>query len=107
VILCLRQQRAGRDVIGENPFAAIFCLLFFAGYLALFAWYDQIINDTRFVLSIFLPFVFAASLFVLLAGRGRVVSLAGRQLSFERFFGALFLALAMIDVVYNAARLVG
>jgi hypothetical protein len=107
VILCLRQSRAVRGVIAQNPFAAIFCLLFFAGYLALFAWYDQIINDTRFVLSIFLPFVFAGSLFVLRASRDRVVSLAGRQISFERFFGALFLALAMIDVIYNAARLVG
>jgi len=29
------------------------------------------------------------------------------QLPFEQFFGALFLALAMIDVIYNAARLVG
>ena len=106
VILCLRQWRAVREVIAQNPFAAIFCLLFFAGYLGLFAWYDQIINDTRFVLSIFLPFVLAASLFVLRAGRGRVVSLAGRQFSLERFFGGLFLALAMIDVVYNAAILV-
>jgi hypothetical protein len=107
VILCLRQRRAVRDVIAQNPFAATFCLLFFAGYLTLFAWYDQIINDTRFVLSIFLPFVFAASLFVLRAGRGRVVSPGGRQLSFEEFLGVLFLALAMIDVVYNAARLAG
>ena len=106
VMLSLRQRRAVRNVIAQNPFAAIFCLLFLAGYLALYDWYDQIINDTRFVLSIFLPFVFAASLFVLRAGRGRIVSLAGRQLSFERFFGALFLALAMIDVVYNAAILV-
>jgi hypothetical protein len=106
LMLCWRQWREARDVIAQNPFAAIYCLLFLAGYFVLYAWYDQIINDTRFVLSIFLPFVFAASLFVLRAGRDRVVSLAGRRLSFEQFFGALLLALAMIDVVYSAGGLV-
>jgi hypothetical protein len=104
--LCLRHWREARDVIVENPFAAIFCLLFLAGYFVLYAWYDQIINDARFVLSIFLPFAFAASLFVLRAGRGRIVSLARRQLAFEQFFAALILALAMIDVVYSAGDLV-
>jgi hypothetical protein len=104
--LCLRHWRRARDIVARNPFAAIYCLLFLAGYFILYAWYDQIINDTRFVLSIFLPFVFAASLFVLRAARGRVVSLAGRQLTFEEFLGGLFLALAMIDVVYNAPALV-
>jgi hypothetical protein len=104
--LCLRHWHRARDVIGRNSFAAIFCLLFLAGYFVLYAWYDQIINDTRFVLSIFLPFVFAASLFVLRAARGRVVVLAGWQLSFEEFLGALCLALAMIDVAYNAPGLV-
>jgi hypothetical protein len=103
---CWRQWREARDIIAQNPFTAIYCLLFLAGYFVLYAWYDQIINDTRFVLSIFLPFVFAASLFVLRAGRDRVVSLAGRRLSFEQFFGALLLALAMIDVIYSAGGLV-
>ena len=104
--LCWRQWREARDIVAQNPFAAIYCLLFLAGYFVLYAWYDQIINDTRFVLSIFLPFVFAASLFVLRAGRARVVSLAGRQLSFEQFFGVLLLALATIDVIYSAGGLV-
>jgi hypothetical protein len=103
--LSLRHWRSVRGIAARNPFAAIYCLLFLAGYFILYAWYDQIINDTRFVLSIFLPFVFAASLFVLRAARGRVVSLAARQLSFEEFLGGVFLALAMIDVVYNAAGL--
>jgi hypothetical protein len=106
LVLCWRRWREAREIIAQKPFAAIYCLLFLAGYFVLYAWYDQIINDTRFVLSIFLPFVFAASLFVLRAGRARVVSLAGRQLSFEQFFGALFLALAMIDVIYSAGGLV-
>jgi hypothetical protein len=62
----------------------------------------MIINDVRFVLSIFLPFVFVASVFVLRLGRDRVLPLAGRKIPFDEFFPALFLSLIVIDVVYNA-----
>ena len=105
IIVCLWRWRETRDVFAENPLAALFCLLFLAGYFLLYAWYDQIINDTRFVLTMFLPFVFVVSLLVLRAGRGRVVSIAGRQLSVERFLAGLLFALTMIDVTYNAASL--
>ena len=57
---------------------AAFAVIFFAAYFVLYAWYDKIINDTRFILSIFLPFVFAGALFVLRLGRDRMVSMAGR-----------------------------
>ncbi len=71
----------------------------------LFAWYDKIINDTRFILSIFLPFVFAGALFVLRLARNRMVSIAGRPFRFDEFIGALLLGLSMIDVLYNAPSL--
>jgi hypothetical protein len=102
-LLSMRQFLRLRAIVAANPAAAAFCGLFFAGYFLLYAWYDAIINDTRFVLSIFLPFVFAASLFVLRLGRDRTVSFAGRQFSFEQIFSVLLVSLAVIDVVYNAA----
>lgn len=105
VVFYVRQRRQMLQLLTQNPFAAIFCLLFFAGYFALYAWYDMIINDTRFVLSIFLPFVFAGSLFVLRLGRALEVTLGGRRLSFEQCFGILFLSLSAIDVLYNAPSL--
>lgn len=103
-ILWWRQRERVRQILTEQPFAAAFCVLFFAAYLLLYAWYDKIINDTRFVLSIFLPFIFAASVFVLRLGRDRVVAIAGRRLPFSQFFAGLLLGLALIDVLYNAAR---
>jgi hypothetical protein len=105
VWLSIRQIPRAREVVAAHPAAAAFCVLFFAGYFFLYAWYDAIINDTRFVLSIFLPFVFAGSMFVLRLGRGRLVSLAGRQIPFEQFFPLLFAGLAVIDVLYNAPSL--
>lgn len=102
LLLAARRFARVREIITANPGAAAFCVLFFAAYFLLYAWYDTIINDVRFVLSIFLPFVFAASVFVLRLGRDRIVSLAGRKVLFEEFFPALFLSLAVIDVVHNA-----
>ena len=106
-VLGARQSRRARRLFGEKPFAAAFCVFFFGVYFLLYAWYDTIINDTRFVLSIFLPFVFAASIFVLRLGKDRIISLAGRQLPFEQFFPGLLLGLAAIDAFYNAARFAG
>jgi len=103
-ILWLRQRQRARQLLAEKPFAAAFCVLFFLAYLLLYGWYDAIVNDTRFILSIFLPFVFAASLFVRKMGRDRVVAIAGWHAPFPQFFAGLLICLAVIDVLYNAAR---
>jgi hypothetical protein len=103
-ILLVRHGRRVGQLLAEQPFPAAFSVLFFALYLALYGWYDQIVNDTRFVLSIFLPFIFAASLLVLAVGKERVVAVFGCRLAFSQFFAGLLLALAAIDAVYNAAR---
>lgn len=102
LLLAWRHGARMHEVLSTNPGAAAFCILFFAGYFFLYAWYDRIINDSRFVLSIFLPFVFAASVFLLRLGRDQVVSVAGRKVPFEKFFATLYLSLAVIDVLYNA-----
>lgn len=101
-ILSLWARRQARNLFVRNPFGALFCLLFLAGYFVLYAWYVALVNDARFVLSIFLPFLFAGSIFVLRLGRDRFVSVAGRRFPFEQFFAALLLGLSLIDVIYNA-----
>jgi hypothetical protein len=101
-LLCARQSRRARQLLGENPFAAAFCVLFFCAYFVLYAWYQAIVSDTRFILSIFLPCAFAASLLLLRLGRGRVIAIAGRRLPFEQFFPGILIGLALIDALYNA-----
>lgn len=103
-VFLVRQRHRGRELLAEKPFAAAFCFLFFALYLLLYAWYDAIVNDTRFVLSIFLPFIFAMSVFVLRMARDRTVVLAGRRLAFAQFFAGLLICLSLLDVLYNAAH---
>jgi hypothetical protein len=104
-VLWARQRRWAREVLAQNPGATIFSGLFLGGYFLLYAWYDAIINDSRFILSIFLPFAFASSVFVLRVGRDRVVSLARRQIPFEQFFAVLISGLAVIDLLYNVPSL--
>jgi hypothetical protein len=104
-VLAVRQRGRMRELIAANPGAAIFCAAFFVSYFLLYAWYDAIVNDIRFVLSIYLPFLFAASVLVRRLGRDRTVSLAGRPIPFEHFFAGLYFSLALIDVIYEAPRL--
>ena len=101
-VFCTRQRGRARQLLGENPFATAFCVLFFCAYYVLYAWYQAIVSDTRFILSIFLPCAFAASLFLLRLGKGRVLAIAGRQLPFEQFFPGILIGLSLIDVIYNA-----
>jgi hypothetical protein len=102
-IFLVRQYRRGREVLAEKPFAAAFCFLFLTVYVLLYAWYDAIINDTRFILSIFLPFIFALSVFLLKMAKDRTVSIAGRRIPFAQFFAAILICLSLVDVLYNAA----
>ena len=101
---CSSALAASHCACNSAIFAAAFCFLFFSVYLLLYAWYDAIVNDSRFILSIFLPFIFAASLFVLKMGRDRMVSLAGWRLPFAQFLAGLVICLSLIDVLYNASR---
>lgn len=97
----IRWPRRARQVLGKEPFAAAFCLLFLVVYIVLYAWYGAIVKDTRFILSIFMPFVFAASLFIRAMGRDRSIVIADRRLPLMHLFSGALAGLALIDVAYN------
>jgi hypothetical protein len=102
LVLVVRRRSEARAVFGAYPFAGAFCLLFFAVYFFLYAWYDAIINDARFILSMFLPFVFAGALFVCHLGHDSAIRIGHRRFAFEQWFAALLLGLAAIDIIYSA-----
>lgn len=43
-------------------FAGVFCLLYFGAYMLLYAWFVPINGGQRFMLSLFLPFMFLMAL---------------------------------------------
>ena len=64
VVFCgaigLKHYRQLRSIPLEGWIAALFCAMFFGGYLASYAWYAQIAYGDRFLISLFLPALFGA-----------------------------------------------
>jgi len=101
VVLGIRHSGKANEVLGRKPFVTAFCFLFLTMYIVLYAWYGAIVKDSRFILSIFLPFVLAISLFIDAMGRDRSVVIVGGRYSFIPFFSVVFAGLALVDLVYN------
>ncbi len=105
VVLSVRKWALAQRLIGREFSAATFCFLFFFCYLLLYAWYDAVVTDSRFVLSLFLPFLFVASKFALGLEEGRSFTIMRRRLSFTDLVAASLICLALIDVAYNLLRI--
>ena len=104
-VLCwFRWPQTTRELLAENLFPAMFCVSFVMVYLLLYAWYGAIVKDSRFVLSIFLPFMFAASLVTTSIGRRRI-NMGVRQIELRSIVSGALLGLALIDIAYNGSQL--
>ena len=69
------------ELLTRRRAAAVFCLMYFGGYVLLYAWYGAVVTDSRFVLTLFLPFVFSASILVHRAcARSKRLPVAGRAI---------------------------
>lgn len=73
IIFLMMNVRASVSILRKNLTLIIFCFLYFAGYLLLFAWYSPIAeyHDERFTYGLFLPYLF--SIFIALDEMGRVI----------------------------------
>src|SRR5439155_25284651 len=92
-VVWFRKLRRLYAILAETPFATAFCLLFLSAYIVLFAWYDTILKDSRFVLSIFLPFIFAASIFVLKAAKDSIGTFWSGRVLFPQFLAGMMMIL--------------
>ena len=104
-VLIPRHLQLARRMMREKAFAAGFCFLFFFSYVILYAWYDAVVTDSRFILSLLLPFIFAGSTLLLGLGKNRTFAIAGRRWPFAQLFASLLICLTLIDVAYNALRI--
>jgi hypothetical protein len=93
------------ELVRARFFLALFLFLFFGSYLALFAWYERIANDARFLLLLFLPFTFAAWRLIVRLGDGIMLTLGNARVSMLSAFACLLLAVAAAEAVLNAVRL--
>lgn len=104
VLIVTQRQRAWR-LVEDNAFAVAFCFLFFLAYVALYAWYDVVVTDSRFVLSLFLPLLFVGTTVVVSLGKDWPIAIRRRRFAFAQSIGAALMCLAVIDVAYNALRI--
>lgn len=56
-------------LVAKRPFPVIALAAYFFGYFLLIAWYSQIIQGNRFILALFLPFLFSISAFLIAFSR--------------------------------------
>ena len=103
-ILCLRQSRRARQLLAENPFAAIFCFLFFAVYLLLYAGTTRSLTTPGSSFPYFCPSS-SRSRSSFEIGRRQHASLAAAgACRSPQFFGSLLIGLSLIDILYNVFR---
>lgn len=82
----------------QRPASVLALLSFFGGYFLLIAWYSQIIGGNRFILGLFLPFLFTTMLLLARWGRGVEVRWFGRRFLFVPWFQRVF-SIALVLIV--------
>ncbi len=82
----------------RRPFPPLALLAYFGGYYLLVAWYSSIISGNRFILGLFLPFLFTVSaIIVVLAPRLRW-SWQGRELNAFSVFNGLMSVWIAVEI---------
>ncbi len=103
--LVIRRKQQFLDLALRQPFVLLFIAGFFCGYLLLYAWYTPVSSDSRFSLSLFLPFIFVTSKLILHLGGEITVAARGKKYRFANLFASVVLAMAALDIAYNAVRI--
>lgn len=89
-------------LLRQRPFPILALAAYFAGYYLLIAWYSQIIQGNRFILGLFLPFLFTLSaLIVPFARRLRLPAWKGRPLPLLATFNILISIWLVMEIVIN------
>jgi hypothetical protein len=105
-ILIVQHRNTFAGWIDRNLSAVVFVLLYLVAYALLYAWYGAVVTDSRFVLTLFLPSVFSLSIVIAKLGAEHTIALARREASLTTVVAWILIALALIDVAYNAVRMV-
>lgn len=86
----------------RRPFPILALLAYFIGYFLLIAWYSQIISGNRFVLGLFLPFIFTISVFLVTFARRLSVRFPG-GVKFQTLpaFNTIISVWLLVEIIYN------
>ncbi len=107
LVLGIRRRSRVRELLARQPFAIIFCFVYFGTYLILFAWYDAVVTDSRFILTLFLPFVFVAAIAIHKLAREETVVIGRWTVPITTAVAAGLIGLGLIDLLYNTKNILG
>jgi hypothetical protein len=99
-------QRASEIVI-SNPLLCLFLILYFGGYFLLYSWYAPIADSNRFILSQFIPFMFAISYGLETLLRSSQVKVSRRPIDTLLVANLAVLLLVVVDIYFVLTERVG
>lgn len=89
-------------ILPQRPFPLLALAAYFVGYYLLIAWYSQIIQGNRFILALYLPYLFTLSAFVIpFARRLRVPWKNGRSFPLVTAFNTVLTAWLVVEITIN------
>ncbi len=84
---------------GEQPFLIGFVLCYLGGYFVAYCWNGVIGAHSRYILSLFLPYVFSCSMVIsATSGDRNALTIFGRQVSFSGISGYILLVMICIEL---------
>ncbi len=106
LLLAAYKRRLLWRLFTRRPFPVIALVCYFSGYFVLIAWYSQLIMGNRFILALFLPYVFTLMMFLSTFSRRLTSRISDKRISVPRAFQtALSLWLAVEIVVICVFRI--
>ncbi|MEX1119355.1 MAG: hypothetical protein WEB60_11240 [Terrimicrobiaceae bacterium] len=90
LLLAIHQRRLVWRLFLRRPFPILALGCYFGGYFVLIAWYSQIIMGNRFILALFLPYVFTHMVFLCTFSRGLTARIGGKPFSVPTLFQTAF-----------------
>jgi len=100
LLLVALNLRRSLELVGKHPFLTLFLLSFFVIYFLLYAWYVPIDAGERFILSLFLPFMFTASTIIVQLSKGSFVKVRDTRIQLLSLFNTIVLFVISVDIYF-------
>lgn len=100
LLLVALNLRRSIELVRKHLFLTLFLLSFFVVYFLLYAWYVPIDAGERFILSLFLPFMFTASTIIVQLSKGSSVKFRATRVPLLSLFNTIVLFVISVDIYF-------
>ena len=93
------RRRLAWRLIVRRPMPVLAVLAYFSGYFLLVAWYSQIIDGNRFILGLFLPWIFTLAMVSTTLARRLKIPFKGMSIPLLGAFNTLISLWLLVEVI--------